>query len=89
MHRAFSNPDIASTVEALQCKLQALAHAEYEHGRRRLGQITPEQERAIEALLQSTVSEICHPLVHRMRRSYETGEAENMQAWRDIFGLEG
>ena len=26
--------------------------------------------------------------IHRMRRSYDTGEDENVQAWRDIFGLE-
>ncbi|MDQ3755565.1 MAG: glutamyl-tRNA reductase [Acidobacteriota bacterium] len=80
--------DIGPTVGALRQKLLDIAHAELERQRARLGPLTPEQERAVEALLISTVNKISHPLITRMRRSHETGGAENMQAWRDIFGLE-
>ena len=80
--------DIGPTVGALRQKLLDIAHAELERQRARLGPLTPEQERAVEALLISTVNKISHPLITRMRRSHETGGEENMQAWRDIFGLE-
>ena len=49
---------------------------------------TPEQERAVEQLLMSAVNKISHPVIHRMRRSYDAGEEREVQAWRDVFGLE-
>jgi glutamyl-tRNA reductase len=80
--------DIGPTVGALRQKLQAIARAEYQRQRPKLGALTPEQEGAIEALLLSAVNKIAHPVISRMRRSHDTGVAENMQAWRDIFELE-
>jgi glutamyl-tRNA reductase len=80
--------DIGPTVGALRQKLQAIARAEYQRQRPKLGALTPEQEGAIEALLLAVVNKIAHPVISRMRRSHETGVAENMQAWRDIFELE-
>jgi glutamyl-tRNA reductase len=56
--------------------------------RGRLGSLTPEQERAIESLLVSTVNKISHPLMNRIRRSYDTGDFDSVQAWREIFELE-
>jgi len=50
--------------------------------------LTPEQEEAIEQMLMSAVNKISHPVIHRMRRSYDAGEETEVQAWRDIFGLE-
>ncbi len=86
--QALRNLDIGPTVGALREKLQRLALDEFERHRSRLGTLTPEQERAIQAMLISSVNKISHPVIHRMRRSYDTGEDENVQAWRDIFGLE-
>ena len=85
---ALRNLDIGPTVGALREKLHAIAHAELKRQRHRLGQLTPEQERAIEALLTSAVNKISHPVIHRMRRSYDSGEDARMEAWREIFGLE-
>jgi glutamyl-tRNA reductase len=80
--------DIGPTLGALRQKMQEVARAELQRQRNRLGDLTPEQERAIEALLISTVNKISHPVMDRLRRSYDTGDEENLQAWRDIFGLE-
>jgi glutamyl-tRNA reductase len=80
--------DIGPTLGALREKMQQIARQEMQRQRSRLGELTPEQERAIEALLISAVNKISHPVLHRMRRSYDTGEEEDLQAWRDIFGLE-
>jgi glutamyl-tRNA reductase len=80
--------DIGPTIGALKNKLQDIARAELTRQRNRLGPLTEEQETAVEALLVSTVNKISHPLLSHMRRSYESSDAEAIQAWRDIFGLE-
>jgi glutamyl-tRNA reductase len=80
--------DIGPTIGALRQKLQELARAEMERQRKKLGPLTPEQESAVESLLLSTVNKISHPMLNQIRRSYETSDAETVQALRDIFGLE-
>ena len=80
--------DIGPTIGALRNKLQGIAKGELTRQRNRLGPLTAEQETAIEALLVSTVNKISHPLLSHMRRSYDASDAETIQAWRDIFGLE-
>lgn len=80
--------DIGPAIGALRQKMQEMARQELERHRHKLGPLTPEQEKAIESLLISTVNKISHPVMHRMRRSYDTGSEENIQAWREIFGLE-
>ncbi|HEX8136576.1 MAG TPA: glutamyl-tRNA reductase [Pyrinomonadaceae bacterium] len=80
--------DIGPTLGALRQKLQTIAREELKRQRHRLGPLSEEQERAIESLLVSTVNKISHPVIHRMRRSYDTGEEESIRAWREIFGLE-
>nr|MDQ3743326.1 glutamyl-tRNA reductase [Acidobacteriota bacterium] len=86
--QALRNLDIGPAVGALKEKLRRIAREEFERQRKRLGPLTPEQEQAIEAMLMSAVNKISHPVIHRMRRSYDTGEDGGVQAWRDIFGLE-
>jgi len=86
--QALRNLDIGPAVGALKDKLRRIAEEEFRRQRPRLGDLTPEQERAIEALLHSTVNKISHPIIYRMRRSHDTGEDDDVKAWRDIFGLE-
>jgi len=80
--------DIGPTLGALRQKLQDIARAEMERQRNRLGQLSPEQERAIEALLTSTVNKISHPLLSHLRRSSDASEEETLRQWRDLFGLD-
>src|SRR5205085_5511222 len=77
--------DIGPTLGALRQKMQDIARSELERQRNRLGDLTPEQEEAIEALLISTVNKISHPVIHRLRSSYNTGEEDEVQAVRDMF----
>jgi glutamyl-tRNA reductase len=86
--QALRNLDIGPAVGALRDRMQTIAREEFARQRKRLGALTPEQEQAIEAMLTSAVNKIAHPVIQRMRRSYDTGNGENVQAWRDIFGLE-
>jgi glutamyl-tRNA reductase len=80
--------DIGPTIGALRNKLQDIARSELTRQRIRLGPLSAEQESAIEALLVATVNKISHPLLSHMRRSFDASDAETIQAWRDIFGLE-
>jgi glutamyl-tRNA reductase len=80
--------DIGPTIGALRNKLQDIARLELDRQRSRLGPLSAEQEIAIEALLVSTVNKISHPLLTHMRRSFDASDADTIQAWRDIFGLE-
>ncbi len=80
--------DIGPTLGALREKLQEIARHEMARQRQRLGTLTPEQERAIESLLLSTVNKISHPIIYRLKSSYDAGETDDVQAWRDIFGIE-
>ena len=80
--------DIGPTIGALRRRLQDIARSEMTRQRNRLGALTPEQESAIEKLLITTVNKISHPLMDRMRRSYDAGDEDNLQAWREIFDLE-
>ncbi len=80
--------DIGPTLGALRKKLQDIARSEMGRQRNRLGQLSPEQERAIEALLTATVNKISHPLLSHLRRSYDASEEETLRQWRDLFGLD-
>src|SRR6267142_634847 len=80
--------DIGPTIGALRNKLHDIAKVELIRQRNRLGPLTAEQERAIEALLVATVNKISHPMLSHMRRSFDASDADTIQAWRDIFGLE-
>ena len=86
--------DIGPTLGALRQKLQDIARAEMDRQRNRLGNLSPDQEKAIEAMLLATVNKISHPVMDQMRRAYVAsagsadGADDSVQAWRDIFGLE-
>lgn len=86
--QALRRLDIGPIVGALRERFQGIAEAEFARQRPRLGSLTPEQEKAIKALLTSTVNKISHPVITRMRLSYDKDDEENMQSWRDIFKLE-
>lgn len=86
--QSLRNLNIGPTLGALRGKLQEIARSELERQRQRLGALTPEQERAIEGLLLSTVNKISHPIIYRLKSAYDEGRSEDVQAWRDTFGLE-
>lgn len=80
--------DIGPTLGALRNKLQDIARIELERQRGRLGTLSADQEKAVESLLMSTVRKISHPVLNHLRRAYSVGDDEDIQAWRESFGLE-
>jgi glutamyl-tRNA reductase len=86
--QALRHLDLGPTVAALRERLHEIAREEFRRQRARIGALSPEQEKAIESLLASTVNKIAHPVITRLRRSHETGHDEDVQAWRESFKLD-
>ena len=80
--------DVGPTVAALKQKFEEIARAELRRQRTRLGDLTPEQERAVENMLISAVNKIAHPVITRLRHSHETGAEDDLRAWRESFRLD-
>src|SRR4030095_7432753 len=80
--------DMGPTLGAVRQKFQELARLEKDRARKSLGQLTPEQEAAIEQLLKATVNKLSHPLLDQMRRYYEASDVETMRELADTFGPE-
>jgi glutamyl-tRNA reductase len=87
-HQSLRVMEIGPSIGALRQKFQDIARSEMVRQRNRLGHLTPEQERAVEALLLSAVNKISHPLIDRMRRSFDADDDDSIQAWRDFFDLD-
>jgi len=85
-HQSLRLMDVGPTIGALRQRMQDVARTEFEKQRRQLGQLTPEQEQAIEQLLMSTVNKITHPVLNQMRRFYEASDVETMQELAEKFG---
>ena len=77
--------DIGPSIGALRERLQGIAKSELARQRNRLGKLTPDQERAIESLMMSTVNKISHPLLRRLRQSIAAIDPETSA---DDFELE-
>jgi glutamyl-tRNA reductase len=80
--------DAGPTIGALRQKLQETARTELQRQRKRLGQLSPEQETAIEQLLISTVNKISHPVLDQMRRFYESSEPDEISPQTDALNDE-
>lgn len=72
-HRSLLNLDIGQTLGSLRRKMHATARRELARNRTRLGDLTPEQETAIENLLFSVVNKVSNPLLYGLRRQHENG----------------
>ena len=67
-------------------RLRDIVLSEMCRRRRRLGAMTPEQERALEELLTSTVEKISRPVIERAQAYYLSGDVEKGRAWCAVFG---
>jgi glutamyl-tRNA reductase len=74
--RALRSLDIGPAVATLMERVRGVALEEFRRQRARLGELTPEQERAAERTLASAVNRISHPLIQRLRRACDSGDAE-------------
>jgi glutamyl-tRNA reductase len=70
--------DVGPTISALKQEMNNIAAAEFERNRKRLGDLTSEQEQAIKNMLSSLTNKLSHPLVVRMKQSAEAGVDDDL-----------
>jgi len=81
--------DAGAAVGALRQELQDIARCEFARSRSKLG-LSPEQERAVEAMLVAAANKIAHPAIQVMRRAHEIERAREARPGREViseFGL--
>jgi glutamyl-tRNA reductase len=65
-------------------EMQQLAQEELERTRKRLGELTPEQEEALQVMLNSLVNKFTHPIIKQLRDS-EDGHSPYLEAFRAFY----
>ena len=74
---------------ALRENLQQVGRKEMERFHRKLGEMTPEQARAVEELTRAVIQKILHPPIRQLKKLADRGDADGYAAlYRDIFGIE-
>jgi glutamyl-tRNA reductase len=76
--------DLNAVIGAFRREINALALAEFERSRKRLGPLTSEQEEAIQVMLNAIVNRFTHPIIRQLRESDE-GHSAYLQAWRELY----
>jgi glutamyl-tRNA reductase len=79
--------DVVPVLVELRRKADEIRRAEIDKARRRLGELTPEQESAIEAATTAIVNKLLHgPTVH-LKQMAGAGQPEHVGLIRKLFGL--
>jgi glutamyl-tRNA reductase len=80
---------VAPTIVALRESLLDVGRKEIERFHRKLGEMSPEQARAIEELTRAVIQKILHPPIRQLKKLADRGDADGYAAlYRDIFGIE-
>jgi glutamyl-tRNA reductase len=81
--------DVVPTIVSLQDHLETIRQAEIDRVRGRLGQLTPEQEIALEALTRGIVNKIMHTPVTTLKSAAREAEATTVvDVVRRLFNLQ-
>jgi glutamyl-tRNA reductase len=62
----------------------ALAFAELERSRKKLGDLSPQQEEALQVMLNAIVNKFTNPIIKQLRES-EDGHSPYLKAFRDFY----
>ena len=65
-------------------EIHQLTLEELERSRKKLGDLTPEQEEALQLMLNGIVNKFTHPIIRQMRDS-EDGHSAYLEAFRDLY----
>jgi glutamyl-tRNA reductase len=80
---------LTPTIVSLQDQFETIRQAELDRTRGRLGNLTPEQERAIEALSRGIVNKILHTPIRSLKTAAAGPEITTLiESFRKIFDLE-
>jgi glutamyl-tRNA reductase len=81
---ALAEGDVNAVIGAFRRDINAMALAELERSRKRLGPLTEEQEEALRVMLNSLVNKFTQPIIQQLRES-EEGHSPYLSAWREMY----
>lgn len=79
--------EVAPTIVRLQEQLEAIRHGELDRLRGRLGNLTTQQEEALEALTKGMMAKVAHGAIAEVRKQASRGDATVIDTVRRIFRL--
>jgi len=81
---ALAEGDINSVIGAFRQEAGAMAFAELERSRKRLGNLSEDQEEALRLMINSIVNKFTNPVIRQLRES-EEGHSPYLSAWREVY----
>ncbi|HMV86753.1 MAG TPA: glutamyl-tRNA reductase [Blastocatellia bacterium] len=85
---ALAEGDTNAVIGAFRQEANALAFAELERSRKRLGNLSQDQEEALRVMLNSIVNKFTLPVIKQLRES-EDGHSPYLSAWREMYHRDG
>lgn len=76
--------DLNTVIGTFRREIGALAMAEFERSRKRLGEISEDQEEAIRVMINSIVNKFANPIIRELRES-EDGHSSYLKAFREFY----
>ena len=76
--------NLNKVIGVLRREVHQIALDELERSRKRLGALTPEQEDALQVMLNSIVNKFTHPIIKQLRDS-EDGHSPYLEAFREFY----
>ena len=79
----------APVIRALHSKAESIYHAEVEQTLRRLGSLTPQQERVVEAMGKAIANKLLHePTVHLRELSPDEDPSHYLELVQELYGIQ-
>ena len=82
--RALDEGDLNAVIGAFRQHISEMAFSEFERSRKRLGDLSEDQEQALRVMINAIVNKFTHPVIKQLRDS-EDGHSPYISAWRDLY----
>jgi len=82
--RALAEGDLNAVIGAFRQHVSEMAFSEFERSRKRLGDLSEDQEQALRVMLNAIVNKFTHPVIKQLRES-EDGHSPYLSAWRNLY----
>ncbi len=82
--RALAEGNLNAVIGAFRQRASEMAFAELERSRKRLGDLSEDQEQALQVMINAIVNRFTHPVIKQLRES-EDGHSPYLSAWRDLY----
>lgn len=79
--QTLGSSDIQEVIGSFRREVDLMVEAELERTRKKLGNVTDEQEEAIRVLLNAVVNRLTHPVIKQLRS--EEGQSNYLEVWRE------